>query len=231
MGGGSISVNTRHEFGGEKSANRMGAVQLATGIKETTSDPVTNAMTYVARGYRDFGVEMMIDQDVTTTTSVYMATVGPFMIAVQHLDAADGSATDMAAIFGDDATSSTRDTALDIANVTFTGRFDFTTNVYLDAMANCGSGDIIPVWILNAATVDDDDDMTHYPVTLRELGAEQPTDTMTDPMYLCLRVRDGSGALGPATIPGTDNYMAMSSYKGIDDAKHPAMGDPLHWAR
>ena len=217
MGGGTVKVTVRNTVDNkEVMAKNMGMVKFATGVKETP-DPM-NANTYVARNYTDFGLDTT---DVDAPVPIFMDDVGGFMVESQYLNALNGTAATLTDVFGADAFSGTRETALENATITFDDMwFGFAESAWLDEAATCvdQSGGTV-VWGPEDAT-DDDSENEIKPLALTDLGAGATTpETMTGMRYLCLMApEDGTGS-----IPRTTPFTAMTMYKGATDAKIPPM--------
>ena len=221
MGGGTISVNVRHELnvtGMGTSPDYMGMVNLASGIVE--NDDGRNAKTYVVDNYMNLGPggDGAPEGEMGTLSD----DVGSISIGTQHLNAQDGADAELADVFGTAALVADAAGRM-AASINFDeDMFDFAAEAWLEALAapatdTCAEdfaaagGDAYQVWDADAA--DGVDKL--MPVGLGDLGTG--TDTMTGARHLCI------GVDGMTSIPGTDYFTATTMYEGVDDAKIPPM--------
>ena len=220
VSGGTISVTVRHEDTSlnPESPDNMGTVNFASGIMYNNNG--VNAMTYVADNYMNFGPEggAMPNADPPMPADL-SAHVGSFSISVDHLNAAGGTATTLASIFGDAALNDgARDAALMEASITFAEMmFGFADDAWLQESSTCAENFTAatnPTQVWDGDAADDDDKLKV--VGLVDLGGGGAA-MMTGSRYLCIAVD------GETSIPNTDYYTAETMFEGIEDAKMPPM--------
>ena len=182
-------------------ASYSGAIKLGKALKETVAP--TNPLTTVDSSFQMFAAI----PPGTATTSV--ATVGSFTVGLVDsppLDADTGIAVpDLAAIVADkDVVTS--------SYVKFMGDFSFASKVTLDAAANCEQAGMTDTIDLRDVEGEGDD--------LVILDTTDPTavGAFDSAMYLCITVDSDDEDL---RIPATGKYMAMTMYKGIENAAMP----------
>ena len=184
-------------------------VKIESGVK-AMADDINNPTAMVERGYLDFGL-MADPQNDGEMTPDLAVTVGSFLVASQHYNAADGILATLQDVFGTDAIATTpegRQEALSEAQVTFEGG----STMFADA-----------VWLDDAMACDDDADSRTdlidrgddgegpnngklKPSTLSDFTFTGGDATTTAKRFLCFEVD------GKTKIPASGPFNGKISY-------------------
>ena len=215
-GGGTVEVTVRNTVDDMVAMGKgTGMVMFDTGVKETSND--MDAMTFVVDNYMNFGRD-------SDDAEIYIDHVGNFMVGTQHFDATDGALATLLDVFGADAFSTTRETALENASITFDDTwFGFADEAWLDDMACDETSDRSVVWGPATADADDKEIMK---IALTDLGiadSQAAGVMMTEMRYLCIEAPGGDTGEDAGSIPRTMPYTAETMYDGVADAKMPPM--------